>query len=306
MPRPIVIIGSINMDLVCRTPRMPRPGQTIIGSGFLTVPGGKGANQAVAVARLGGSAHMVGRVGDDDFGRQLLAGLRRNGVNTRHVAITKGVTSGVAMIIVDEAGENSIVTSAGANGRVTPADVDAAEGLIRRAAAVVLQLEIPYGTVLHAIAMCRRLGVMTILDPAPAPAKGLPRAMYSVNVLSPNEHEAAALVAGSKGAKSSERIARALLARGAGSVVLKLGAKGSLALAKDGKPAKAAPFKVKCVDTTAAGDSFTGALAVALSEGRELAEAARFANAAGALCCMTLGAQPAIPDRRAVDRMLRR
>jgi ribokinase len=306
MPRPIVIIGSINMDLVCRTPRMPRPGQTIIGSDFLTVPGGKGANQAVAVARLGGAAHMVGRVGDDAFGRQLLAGLRSNGVNTRHVAITKGVASGVAMIIVDDAGENSIVTSAGANGCVTPADVDAAEGLISRAAAVVLQLEIPYRTVLHAIAMCRRLGVKTILDPAPAPARALPRAMYGVDVFSPNEHEAAALAAGAQGAKTDERIAQVFLARGAGSVMLKLGAKGSMALSGDGRAVRAKPFRVKCVDTTAAGDSFTGALAVALAEGRELAEAARFANAAGALCCTTLGAQPAIPDRRAVDRMLRR
>src|SRR4051812_45317692 len=158
------------MDLVCRTPHMPVGGETILGSEFLTIPGGKGANQAVAAARLGGDVHMIGRVGNDDFGKRLLAGLATSGVNIDRVPITKGVASGVAMILVDAKGQNSIVVAPGANAKVTISDINAAKGLIASAAAVVLQLEIPLAVVKHALAMCRKLGVYTIVDPAPAPA----------------------------------------------------------------------------------------------------------------------------------------
>src|SRR5688572_20213441 len=154
------------MDLVCRTPRIPCGGETVLGRDLLTVPGGKGANQAVAAARLGGAVHMVGRVGADDFGQGLLAGLRENGVATDHLTVTPEAPSGCAMILVDDRGENSIVVSPGANARVTPADVDAAEPLIRSAAAVVLQLEIPVATVSRAVSLCRRHGILSILDPA--------------------------------------------------------------------------------------------------------------------------------------------
>jgi ribokinase len=298
--RPIVVIGSINTDFVLRTPHIPSPGETVVGSDLLTIPGGKGANQAVAAARLGGLVHMVGRVGEDAFGVRLREGLAANGVNVDHVKLTPGVASGCASILVDRRGENSIVVSPGANAKLTPEDVEQAGELIRGAAVVVMQLEVPLATVRHAVAMCRRLAVRTILDPAPVPPKGLPRALYGVDVLTPNEHEGAQLT----GQRAAPKIAAALLSRGPSSVVLKLGAKG--ALIADGKrpPKVVRPFRVRPVDTTAAGDAFTGALAVGLSEGMPLDQAVRFANAAGALCCTKVGAQPALPDRIAVEGLL--
>jgi ribokinase len=302
MAGPIVVIGSINMDLVCRTPRIPRPGETIMGSAFLTMPGGKGANQAVAAARLGSAGttvHMIGRVGDDDFGRQLSAGLAGNGVNTDHVISTPGVASGCALIQVDGRGENSIVVVPGANARVTAEDVRTARELIAGASCVVLQLEIPLGTVEYAINLCRELGIFTILDPAPVPPGGLPAALYAVDLLTPNQTEAELILGG------SEDHARRLLERGAGSVVLKLGASGSM-YADRGRAESFDPFKVKAVDTTAAGDAFTGALAVAHAEGLETSAALRFANAAGAICCQAIGAQAALPTRAAVEAMLQK
>src|SRR5436190_21851972 len=196
MPGPIVIIGSINMDLVCRTGRMPRPGETILGGDFVTIPGGKGANQAVAAARLASSGtevFLIGRVGSDDFGQQLLEGLKQNAVNTAHVTTTPGA-SGVAMILVDRGGENSIVVAPGANAKLSPADVDSATSIISSASVVILQLEIPLNTVRHAVGLCRESAVFTILDPAPVPADGLPRALFAVDVLTPNQQEAALIL----------------------------------------------------------------------------------------------------------------
>ena len=288
MPGPIVIIGSINMDLVCRTSRLPRAGETLLGSEFLTIPGGKGANQAVAAARIAdgrADVHMIGRVGDDDFGRELLKGLRDNGVITKRVAVTKKTASGVAMIVVDGKGENSIVVAPGANGKLTPADIDAAEALIRTASVVVMQLEIPLATVRHARKVCRRLGVFTILDPAPAPAKPM---RFDVDLLTPNETEA-----------------RTVRRDGARALVLKLGARGSELIDAAGAH-RVKPFKVNVVDSTAAGDAFTGALAVAHALEMPVIEALRMANAAGAICCTKLGAQPSLPTRRAVERLLNR
>lgn len=292
---PIVVIGSINMDLVCQTPAIPRAGETILGGDLLTIPGGKGANQAVAAARLGGDVHMVGLVGDDAFGRTLIAGLRENGVNVKHVKRTPGVASGCAMIAVDAKGENSIVVSPGANARVSIADIDRAASLIRRAAVVVMQLEIPLATVRYAIAMCRAAKVPSVLDPAPAPPGGMPEALYRVDILTPNEHEMRQLMrtAGS-----------ATWPRKAGALIVKAGERGSVWL-KDPPSYTCPPFRVKVIDTTAAGDAFTGALAVAVAEGSEMKEAMRFANAAGALCCTKRGAQPSLPTRAAVDRLIR-
>ena len=314
MAAPIVVIGSINMDLVCRTHHIPAGGETILGTDFVTIPGGKGANQAVAAAKLGGDVHMVGRVGDDDFGQRLLNGLRNHRVNTDHVTVTEGTASGIAQILVDRRGENAIVVAPGANHKLTPADVDAAEPLIARAAAVVMQLEVPFDTVVHAIALCQRLGIYTILDPAPAPAK-LPRAMYGVDVFTPNQGEAEVLLGLSgtrtrttKKVADPKQIGSALRDRGARAVVLKLGAKGAMIVGGDGDPSMirtVKPFKVKVVDTTAAGDAFTGALAAARAEGMTMPDAVRFANAAGALCCTGFGAQPALPNREAVDRLVR-
>lgn len=313
MPRRIVVIGSINMDLVCQCGRMPQPGETVMGSDLLTIPGGKGANQAVAAARIAGpgdEVHLVGRVGDDDFGQRMLVGLREHHVNTDRVTVTEGTSSGCALILVDKAGENSIVVSPGANAKLTPEDVDAAADRIEDAAVVVLQLEVPTSTVAHAVAVCRRLGVRVVLDPAPVPAKGLPRALYQVDVLTPNQTEAEALLA-KPGAMGRMRRARRvdakqlgeeLLERGPGVVVLKLGAKGALVVDNEIEHVKG--FKTRVVDTTAAGDAFNGALAVALAEGMEWGRAVRFANAAGAKACERFGAQPALPTRMEVEGLL--
>jgi len=313
---PVVVIGSVNMDLVCRTPRMPGPGETILGSDFVTIPGGKGANQAVAAAKLAGPdtpVHMIARVGEDDFGERLLNGLQRHKVDTRHVTITEGVASGCALILVDKRGENSIVVTPGANHKLSPADVEAAKDLLRTASVVVMQLEVPQETVAHAIRLCREFGAYTILDPAPAPPKGLGRGMYAVDILTPNQSEAAHLLASGakapasgKRAQDAKQMATDLLARGPGAVVLKLGAKGAMVLDQGATIQTVKGYKVKVVDTTAAGDAFTGGLAVALAEGQGLADAVRFANAAGALCCETFGAQPAVPSREAVGKLLRK
>ena len=303
MAKPIVVIGSINMDLVCRTPRMPVGGETILGSDFVTIPGGKGANQAVAAARLGGDVHMIGRVGDDDFGKHLLAGLADNGVNIDRVPITKNTASGVAMILVDAKGQNSIVVAPGANAKVSTKDIDAAKELIKDAAAVVLQLEIPLPVVQHAIALCRRLGVYTILDPAPA--QKLPREMFAVDIFTPNESEAEILAGKGEMHRDPKQTASHFLKRGARAAVLKRGAAGAVWVDQDAAYASRS-FKVKVVDTTAAGDAFTGALAVARAEGKSPEEAVRFACAAGSLCCTGFGAQPSLPTRKQADLLLRR
>jgi ribokinase len=286
---PIVVIGSINMDLVARAPRLPRAGETVLGEDLLRIPGGKGANQAVAAARLGAEVHMVGRVGDDEFGRELITGLLENGVGTELVSRTHGVATGCASILVSRAGENCIVVSPGANARVTPDDVDAAEALIGSAGVVVLQLEIPIATVRHVVKLCRRLGVKTILDPAPVPPGGLPADLYRVDVLTPNEQEA-------------RRLNRSAL-RQAGMVVRKLGPRGCIATTRDKVVTRGVGFKVEALDTTAAGDAFAGALAVAMSRGMPLPEALGFANAAGAVCCTRVGAQPSLPTRAEVEKL---
>lgn len=303
MARPkIVVIGSLNMDLVLRVARLPRPGETIAGADAIEIPGGKGANQAVAAARLGADVAMVGRVGDDAFGGVLRRSLDAEGIDTRRLKTTRG-PSGVAIILVQGSGDNSIVLSAGANARVTEADVRAATPVIRAADFVMLQLEIPIDVVAYAIALCRRLRVRVILDPAPATVN-LPDALFDADVICPNESEAATLLGLERTGKAIDD-ARRLRARGAGAVAMKLGARGSLALDASDKPVRVPSFKVKVVDTTAAGDSMTAGLAVALAENRPWPEALRFANAAGALACTRLGAQPSIPTRAQVRQLLR-
>jgi ribokinase len=314
--KPVVVVGSINMDLVCRVARMPGEGETVAGSDLLTIPGGKGANQAVAAARVataGDEVHMVGRVGEDDFGERLLVALREHGVKSERVTMTEGVSTGCAVILVDKRGENSIVVSPGANAKLSVEDVEAAADLIGEAAVVLLQMEIPIETVAHTIALARRAGVRVILDPTPVPARGLSRALYGVDVLTPNQTEAEALLAqGGQGnglgrMKRTRRVDAKLLGeelreRGPGAVVLKLGPKGAMLL--DGEIVHVKGHRVSVVDTTAAGDAFNGALAVGLAEGMEMERAVRFANAAGAKACETFGAQPALPSRMEVEALL--
>ncbi len=304
------------MDLVSRVARMPRPGETVAGDRLMTVPGGKGANQAVAAAKLSNgnvAVHMVGRVGEDDFGDRLINNMSRHGVNIENVVVTEGAATGTAMIFVDEFGENSIIVNAGANAAMQPHDVDAAAELIRGASVVLLQLEIPLDTVHRAIRLCVEHDVFTILDPTPVPADGLPREFYGVHLLSPNQHEAEMLLGlddrpsvKRKVVPDAKQIAADLLARGPRSVVLKLGANGCLsAMVEDGLEV-GEPYKVVVQDTTAAGDAFTAALAVAQAEQMPRVAALHFANAAGAIACSTFGAQPSLPAREAVDQLLKR
>lgn len=298
----VVVVGSINMDLVIRAPHVPQPGETVLGREFTTIPGGKGANQAVAVARLGTSCSLVGRVGDDAFGQHLRRQLQANGVNVDEVVVTEGTPTGVAQIVVDACGENAICVASGANRLVLPADLDAAEDLLRAARVCLLQLELPVETVVHAIQLCRRLGVETILDPAPALADP-PAALFDADILSPNAGEAEMLTGETLAthAKEAKAVAAALVQRGARNVVLKLGANGALVF--DGARFEHIPgHRIKPVDTTAAGDAFTGALAVGRARGQSLFDAARQANAAGALACTCFGAQPSMPTAAQLRR----
>jgi ribokinase len=304
MPRcNVVVIGSANMDLVATAPHIPVPGETIIGTAFRTVHGGKGANQALAAARLGESTAFVGCVGEDDFGRSLRQGLLDAGVNCGHLRSRAGISTGVALIVVSDAGENAICVAPGANACLCPDDLRAATPLIRSAAVCVLQLEIAIETALAAIEIARRHRVRVILDPAPAPANP-PAALLNVDVLTPNESEAARLLGGALPAGEPRAIASALRERGARTVVLKRGSRGAFLLSEEGDATVPAP-RVDVVDTTGAGDAFTAGLAVAMARGQSPIEATRYAVAAGALACTRFGAAPSMPTQSAVDALLR-
>jgi ribokinase len=299
----IAVVGSLNMDLVARSPRIPRPGETIIGGEYRHVPGGKGANQAVAAARLGAEVAMVGRLGRDAFGDQLRSNLATGGVDTSFVLQDAGIATGVALIVVDDAGQNSIVVAAGANTRLSPADVDAAARALGGADVLLLQLEIPLDTAIRAAEVAHRHRVTVILNPAPA--RVLPPHLLSmVDVLIPNESEAALLTGMPVDSQSeAQDAAAALLQLGVGAAVLTLGERGAL-LAHEGNLQLAPAFPVQPVDTTAAGDAFVASFAVALAEGSTMADAVRWGNAAGALTTTQHGAQPALPTRAAVEQLL--
>lgn len=300
----ILVVGSINMDLAVRTRRMPAPGETVLGEGFTVSPGGKGANQAVAVARLGGACRMIGRVGDDTFGRTLLENLRDEGVACDDVLVTRGVSSGTAMIIVDANGENSIVVASGANHRITPDDLFGRTEAFEAAAVVLLQLELPLPTVRAAIRLARRHDCRVILDPAPAP-NPMPNDLCTVDILSPNVSEAE-VITGTKAVEErvDKNVGADLITRGASAAVLKLGHRGSLVVTSDGHFYTVRPYHVNVVDTTAAGDAFTAGLAVTVAQGDDLHTAARFANAAGALACSKFGAQAAMPSAEEVRLLM--
>ena len=303
MPR-LLIVGSINMDIVARVDHMPAAGENVRGWDLQTIPGGKGANQAVAAARLGAETFFLGRVGDDEFGGRLRQGLADSGVRIDALAAVPNCASGIAFIFVDAAGQNSIVVTAGANGRLTPDDVAAARNLVAQADAVILQLEIPPETVAATIRLARELKVRTIVDAGP-PRTPVDAAVFECTLLTPNEAEAASLLAIETGRASPEDMARQLLARGPQAVVIKAGERG--AVVADGKRIETVPaFKVRSVDTTAAGDAFTAALAIEYVRGTDLVAGARVANAAGALACLKLGAQPSMPTASEVAEFLRR
>jgi ribokinase len=297
--KPIVVVGSINMDLVTRCRQIPVPGQTVTGTGFETTPGGKGANQAVAAARLGYPTAIIGAVGEDVFSQSLLNNLSQASVSTQAVTRVPG-PSGVAAILLAANAQNSIVIVAGANGRVDRAAIDNHAELIRSAGMVLCQLEIPMDTLSYTLDFCARANVPVMLDPAPAAA--LPEAAWKqVAWFTPNETEAAFYVGD---AVSVEDTAKRLLAKGLPGVVLKRGGDGAFVTVAEGKGEWVKPFKVNAIDTVGAGDCFNGAFAVALSEGKSPWAAARFASAASAISVTRKGAQASMPSRAEVDVFL--
>jgi ribokinase len=304
----IVVVGSLNMDFVVRVRELPAPGETVLGSNFQMFPGGKGGNQAVAAARLGGQSvevRMIGRVGYDLFADHLKASLAAAGVDVTAVHATKTQATGVALISVDRAGQNSIVVASGANGELAAADVEAMRPVFRGARLALFQLETPLDTVAGALALARQEGLTTMLDPAPAQPLS-PELLAQVDILTPNESEALGLL-GRPPARVSPaeaiEMAEALRRMGPKTVIVKLGDQGCLS--HDGTaPAHIAGFAVEVRDTTAAGDTFNAALAVSLAEGAPIAHALRFANAAAAISVTRAGAQASAPSRREVDAFL--
>ncbi|MDJ0797160.1 MAG: ribokinase [Calothrix sp. MO_167.B12] len=300
----IIVFGSINIDLVATAPRLPLPGETLLGHHFFKAPGGKGANQAVATARLGIPTHMVGRVGAHSFGTELVNSLKTAGVKTDDVFVDDSVSSGVALISVDDGGENQIIVIPGANGNVDNQDVERLSHLLPGSQALLLQLEIPMDAVVAAAEAAREAGVTVILDPAPVQSQ-LPEELYSlVDIITPNEVEAGQLVGFPvDGEESATKAGEMLLQRGVKCAIVKLGAKGVVCVTAEESFFRPA-FEIETVDTTAAGDAFSGGLAAGLSTGLPLRKAVVWGAAAGALAAMKSGAQPSLPERVVFDKFL--
>ena len=302
--RPIVVVGSINIDLVTLTDKIPAPGQTVIGTGFQIHPGGKGANQAAAVARLGYPVQMIGRLGNDHFGSQLRTHMQSLGIDCSAVAACDE-PSGAATILVASNGENCIVVTPGANARVSPADLEAHLVAIRNAGMVLAQLEIPLETVEYLAAVCKRESIPLVLDPAPA--RELPREIIgNVAWFTPNESEAlfySRNAAAGATPTSPQDIATGILAQGCRGVLLKLGSRGAL-LAAGADHQMVPAFPVTPVDSTAAGDAFNGAFATGLMLGKANFESATFAAAVAAISVTRRGAQPSMPTIEEVERFI--
>lgn len=300
----IVVFGSINMDLVARTPRLPSPGETITGDVFQTFPGGKGANQAVACSRLGANTYMVGRVGDDEFGENLKNELEKVGVDHKNVVVDTNTSSGVALIAVEDSAENFIIVIPGANGQVDDQDLKRLEAILNKSEVLLLQLEIPLEMVMAAAKLAKEKNVKVILDPAPAQV--LPQEIYPfLDIITPNETETEFLVGFPIETKEdAAKAARILMDRGASNVIIKMGNRGAFALIGD-QEEFFSPYQVATVDTVAAGDAFNGALAVALSENLPVEKAVQWGMAGGALSVTKEGAQPAMPERNELEALLK-
>lgn len=317
----VVVVGSLNMDLITRAEVMPLPGQTVMGQDLLQSPGGKGANQAAAAgklwARRSAGSRIIGRTGEDLFADNIVAALTRAKVDTTSILRSRHAPTGTAMIVVDRHGENAIVVAGGANRLLTASDLLAERRTIETAVVLTVQLEIPYDTVACAIALAKRSNVLTILDPAPAPPEGLPESLYHVDILTPNQTEAQLLTGVPvRTPDDARRAAERFLLRGTRIVIVKMGSQGAVIVqrAEAGETVAAAGsnatvkhvsgFRVPVVDTTGAGDAFNAALSVGLAEGMALPVAVRFANAAGALACTRMGALQAMPSRADVDALV--
>ncbi|SDN34923.1 ribokinase [Bacillus sp. OK048] len=292
--RKVTVIGSINMDLVTSTNQIPKVGETVLGHSFHTIPGGKGANQAVAAARLGADVTMIGAVGDDSFGEILVDHLTTQGINTEHISKIKETSTGVATIVVSD-GDNSIIVVSGANNDITPEVIEKHEDKILNSHILLLQLEIPLESVIRTAELAKKHGVLTILNPAPI--QKLPKELLEmVDYLTPNEHEQALLFASLDGTEQDiEKLKE--------KCVVTKGSKG-VTIYKSGKEIEIPSIEVEAVDTTGAGDSFNGALAVALSDGVEVEDACRFANVIGAISVTKLGAQSGMPTKKEVEEFL--
>ncbi len=297
----IVVVGSTNMDMVVHAHRLPLPGETVLGGDLIMAAGGKGANQAVAAARLGARVTFIARIGRDMFGKQALENFQREGLDPRYIIEDPDAPSGVALITVGPAGQNIITVAPGANNRLLPEDITRAAEVFAPARVVILQLETPIETVLQAARQAKATGAFVILNPAPAPTIPLPAELYQlIDLITPNETEAHILT----GESLPESAARVLLDRKVASVIITLGKDGAL-LANGSQPLERIPgFSVKAVDTVAAGDCFNGALACALAEGQSLPQAIRFSHAAAAVSVTKPGAQPSLPTRNEVEAFL--
>jgi ribokinase len=299
----IVVVGSLNMDLVARAPRIPVVGETIIGDGYFAEPGGKGANQAYASARLGGKVAMIGCVGRDEFGKRMRDNLSSAGCDVSSVSAEPG-SSGVALIFVSSTGQNSIVVVSGANARLKPEHIQQNERCLTNIKVLLLQLESPMSAVIAAAKAARKAGAMVILDPAPAPSYALPpELLQNIEILTPNETEGTALAGLPPGRLDPDKAAKVgnfLRNLGVPTVIMKLGEQGCMIFSDRGGSLLETP-NVNAIDTTAAGDVFNGALSVALSEGQDLQSACRFANNAAALSVTRPGAQIAAPSRSEVE-----
>ena len=295
----IIVVGSLNMDLVVHAPRHPHGGETLLGSGFATHSGGKGANQAVAAARLGGHVTLIGCVGNDAFGQTLIGGLQADGIDASYVRIDQQQRTGVALITIDAAGENTIVVAPGANAALTLDDITQAEAAFERSAVMIVQLEIPLVVAEAAIHLAVKHGVQVLLNPSPATA--LADGLIAADFIVPNESELTLLA----GLPDIDQAVTALHRRGARNVIVTLGEQGARYSGTHGQFSMPA-ISIEVVDTTAAGDAFLGALAVALVEDQSIAEALRWGTAAGALAVSRPGAQSSLPRRSELERLLER
>lgn len=296
----IIVVGSSNTDMVIRTDRFPKPGETILGHDFFMNQGGKGANQAVAAARLGGDIIFVSCVGDDVFGKTALQSLQEEDIDVSYIRIDQEVPSGVAVITIDQTGENNIVVAPGANAALIPEDMNHVLTLIEKDSFVLIQLEIPIETVTYLVKQANRRGAKVILNPAPA--QPLPGELFhKIYLMTPNEEEASLLTGiAVNDMASAQGAAENLIERGVQNVVITMGNKGALAL-YDSENIFIEAQKVIAVDTTAAGDVFNGALVVALSEGSPIHEALKFASTAAAIAVTRLGAQSSSPFRKEIE-----
>jgi ribokinase len=305
MMKKIVVVGSSNTDLVIRVSEIPRPGETLLGGEFNTFPGGKGANQAVAAARAGGDVVFVAAVGDDAYGSEAIKNYKLDNINTENIKVCKGVPSGIAMITISEKGENAITVASGANARLTPSDLEEAGEPFQEAEYLLIQLETPLDTVQRAVELCSELHTRVILNPAPA-AQLSNDILKHVSIITPNETEAERLTGilvndEPSAAKASDVLHK----KGIETVIITLGSSGAYLSDRDSGIRKIVPgFRVKAVDTTAAGDVFNGQLAVSLAEGEKLEKAVIRAHAAAALSVQKLGAQHSIPLREETDNFL--